>query len=245
MSLYAVARGTGEALYTQIAHQIEQEIAQSYAAGDCLPSEKDLALRFGVNRHTLRRAIDELVDLGLVERQHGRGVFVLDTHIDYKIGAGTRFTENITSLGISSANKIVRKQWLPATASIAQKLGVGIGDTLLWMETLRLADNRPLCVISHFVPQACFPDLDERYQSGSLHVLLKEHYGCEIRRTESVITSVLPQGDDARLLSMPQNWPVLRSKSVNIDERTGMPIEYAIGRFRADRVQFRITPDSL
>lgn len=245
MSLYAVARGTGEALYTQIAHQIEQEIAQSYVAGDCLPSEKDLSARFGVNRHTLRRAIDELVELGLVERQHGRGVFVLDTHIDYQIGAGTRFTENITAVGLSSANKILRKQKLPATARIAQRLDIETGDAVLWMETLRLADNRPLCVISHFVPQASFPDLDERYQGGSLHALLKDHYGCEIRRTESLITSVLPQGDDARLLSMPQNWPVLRIKSVNIDERTSNPIEYAIGRFRADRVQLRINPNSL
>jgi GntR family phosphonate transport system transcriptional regulator len=245
MSLYAVARGTGEALYMQIAHQLEQEISQLYIAGDCLPSEKDLALRFGVNRHTLRRAIDELVDLGLVERQHGRGIFVLDAHIDYQIAAGTRFTENITAVGLSSENEIVRKQWLPATARIAERLAIQTGDTVLWMETLRLADQRPLCVISHFVPQALFPNLDERYQSGSLHALLTDHYGCQIRRNESLITSVLPQGDDARLLNMPQHWPVLRIKSVNIDERTGRPIEYAIGRFRADQVQFRINPNSL
>src|SRR5690606_14468787 len=137
-----------------IAHQLEQEIAQFYAAGNCLPSEKELVLRFGVNRHTLRRAIDELVDMGLVERQHGRGVFVLDTHIDYQIGAATRFTENINALGLPSTNRIVRKQWLPASPRIAERLQMQQGDTVLWMETLRLADSRPLCVISHFVPHS-------------------------------------------------------------------------------------------
>jgi len=53
---------------------------------------------------------------------------------------------------------------------------------------------------------------------------------------------VLPQGDDAKLLGMPQNRPVLRVKSVNVDERDGTPIEYAITRFRADRIQLRINP---
>src|SRR5665647_59058 len=100
MSLYAVSRDNGEALYAQIARQLEQEVAASYGPGDCLPAEGLLAVRFGVNRHTLRRAIDELVEAGLLERRHGRGVFVLDNQIDYQIGTGTRFTENLAALGL-------------------------------------------------------------------------------------------------------------------------------------------------
>jgi GntR family phosphonate transport system transcriptional regulator len=53
---------------------------------------------------------------------------------------------------------------------------------------------------------------------------------------------VLPQGDDAKTLGMPQNRPVLRVKSVNVDDRDGTPVEYAIARFRADRIQLRINP---
>ena len=92
MSLYAVSRDTGEALYAQIARRLEQDIVSSYSPGDSLPAEAILALRFGVNRHTLRRAIDELVDSGLLERHHGRGVFVLDSQFDYRLGAGTGLT---------------------------------------------------------------------------------------------------------------------------------------------------------
>lgn len=62
MSLYAVTREHGESLYVQIARQLEQEVAALYSPGDYLPSEGELASRFGVNRHTLRRAIDELVE---------------------------------------------------------------------------------------------------------------------------------------------------------------------------------------
>lgn len=242
MSLYAVIRENGEALYAQIARQLERDVASLYAPGDCLPSENDLAMRFGVNRHTLRRAIDELVDAGLLERRHGRGVFVLDSQIDYQIGAGTRFTENLAAMGVLAVNRILRKQTLPAIKGVAERLQIQEGKAVHWIETLRTVDERPMCVISHFIPAERFPDLLDRYEGGSLHAFLTSGYGCRLRRAESLVTGVLPQGDDARCLGMPQNRPVLRVKSVNVDERDGAPVEYAITRFRADRIQLRINP---
>lgn len=242
MSLYAVTRENGEALYAQIARQLEQEIARGYAPGDGLPAEGALAARFGVNRHTLRRAIDELVESGLLERRHGCGVFVLDSQLDYQIGAGTRFTENLAALGLQSGNRILRLQTLPATERVAERLGLAAGSDIFWIETLRTAAERPFCVISHFIPAQRFAELDRRYTGESLHQFMTVVYGCRLRRTESLVTAVLPQGDDAKLLGMPQNRPVLRVKSVNVDDRDGRPVEYAITRFRADRIQLRINP---
>lgn len=242
MSLYAVVRDTGEALYAQIARHLEKELARVYSPGDCLPSESDLAARFGVNRHTLRRAIDELVDLGLLERRHGRGVYVLETQLEYRIEGGTRFTETLAALGFQTNVCILRKQTLPAIERVAERLGIQVGDPVFWIETLRTAEERPLCVISHFIPADRFPEVMERYEGGSLHALLAADYACSPKRTESLVTAVLPQGDDARLLGMPQNRPVLRVKSVNVDDRDGTPVEYAITRFRADRIQLRINP---
>jgi GntR family phosphonate transport system transcriptional regulator len=195
-----------------------------------------------VNRHTLRRAVDELVDAGLLERRHGLGIFVLDTQLDYQIGQATRFTENLAALGFMTESRILREQTLGASAPVARRLNIQEGDAVHWVDTLRLVDERPLCLISHFVPAERFPDLLGRFESGSLHSLLAGVYGCRIRRTESLVTAVLPQGDDARMLGMPQNRPVLRVKSVNVDERDGTPVEYAITRFRADRIQLRINP---
>lgn len=242
MSLYAVDREGGEALYAQIARQLEQEIASLHAPGDYLPPEGELAARFGVNRHTLRRAIDELVDAGMVERRHGRGVIVLDTCIDYQIGTGTRFTESLAALGMHADARILRKQTLPAIGRVAGRLQVAQGEPVHWIETLRTVDERPMCVISHFIPAQRFPDLLRRYAGRSLHAFLAAEYGCRLRRVESLVSAVLPQGDDARCLGMPQNRPVLRVKSVNVDERDGTPVEYALTRFRADRIQLRITP---
>jgi GntR family phosphonate transport system transcriptional regulator len=242
MSLYAVSRDSGEALYVQIARQIEQEIGNLYSPGDGLPPEAELALRFGVNRHTLRRAIDELIDAGMLERRHGRGVFVTDTLLDYQLGAGTRFTETLNAHGLSTDSRVLRNQIIPANERVAQRLGLHLAEPVLWLETLRIADERPFCVSSHFIPSACFPDLGAQYQGGSLHHFLLATYGCKLRRTESLVTAVLPQGDDARLLGMPQNRPVLRVKSLNVDTRDGTTVEYVITRFRADRIQLCINP---
>jgi GntR family phosphonate transport system transcriptional regulator len=242
MSLYAVERDSPEALYAQIARRLEQEITHLYKAGAALPPETELAARFGVNRHTLRRAVDELVDAGMLERRHGRGVFVVDSLLDYKLAAGTRFTETLSALGKSTDSKVIRKLVVPAAGRIAERLGVAAGEPAIWIETLRLAEDYPLCVISHFLPAGKYRQVFDEYDGGSLHRFLETRYGCLLRRTESLVTAILPQGDDAKLLGIPQSRPVLRVKSLNTDGRDDSPVEYALTRFRADRIQLCVNP---
>ena len=242
MSIAALQRSGGEAIYSQIARLLRDEIHTLYSPGDCLPSETELAERFGVNRHTLRRAVDELIVEGLLERRHGKGTFVLDGPADYLLGSNTRFTETFESLGKTTCNHILRKLVIPARDGVASRLGLEENTPVIWIETLRLADERPVCVISHFLPEHAFPGLLAEYQAGSLHEHLLNHYQLKLRRVESLVSAVLPQGDDATLLGMPQNQPVLRVKSVNVGERDSTPFEYALTRFRADRIQLRINP---
>ncbi|MCP5157891.1 MAG: phosphonate metabolism transcriptional regulator PhnF [Gammaproteobacteria bacterium] len=240
MSLVALQRGTGEAVYSQIARLLKEDIKDFFAAGDCLPSENELAARFGVNRHTIRRAIEELIAAGLLERRHGKGTFVLDALTDYVLGSRSRFTETFESLGKTASNRILRKLSIPARGGVATRLRLTENAPVIWIESLRLADDRPICVISHFLPQHKLPELLAEYHGGSLHEHLAVRYGLKLRRIESLVSAALPQGDDASLLGMPQNQPVLRVKSVNVDERADTPLEYALTRFRADRIQLRI-----
>ncbi|MHB1353404.1 MAG: phosphonate metabolism transcriptional regulator PhnF [Thiobacillus sp.] len=242
MSLVALQRNGGEAIYSQIAKLLKDEITSFLAPGACLPSENELAERFGVNRHTVRRAVEDLIAAGLLERRHGKGTFVLDAPADYVLGSGTRFTETFESLGKTAGNRILRKLAIPARGGVATRLHLAENEPVVWIESLRLADDRPICVISHFLPRQAFPDLLADYACGSLHEHLAGRYGLKLRRIESLVSAALPQGDDASLLGMAQNQPVLRVKSVNVDERDGTPLEYALTRFRADRIQLRINP---
>ena len=83
-------------------------------------------------------------------------------------------------------------------------------------------------------------DALDSYNTGSLHQCLHDALGVRLRRVESLVSAVLPQGDDARLLMMPRTVPVLRVKSLNIDEASQQPLEYVLTRFRADRVQLSV-----
>ncbi len=241
MSLYAIDRDTGVSLYTQIAEVLERDYVRHGSPGDKLPSEGDLAVQFGVNRHTLRRAVDELIGNGLLERTHGVGVFVTDRLLDYRVGSTTRFTQTLNEIGVSTDTRIIRKMITPAPKGVAHHLMLAPDQPVLWIETLRLADGFPLCVISHFFPEHPYTQVLADYRDGSMHALLTGKCG-PLRRTESLVTASLPQGDDAKLLGIAQSRPILRVKSLNVLERDGAPVEYAITRFRADRIQLRITP---
>ena len=243
MSLFAINRFNGETVYSQIARILVGEIGHLYKLGEYLPSESDLAQRFGVNRHTVRRAVEELMQAGVVERSHGKGTRVLEATMDYALGERTRFTEQLEAEGMSAMTRILRKLKIPAHGGVARRLNLAEGDPVVWMETLRLVDDRPYCLISHFLPEAYFPDLLEFYTGGSLHAHINTRYQINLRRFESLITASMPLGDDAKLLNMPQHQPVLRVKSVNVDtEKPEIPMEYALTRFRADRIQLRIRP---
>ncbi|WP_122902166.1 phosphonate metabolism transcriptional regulator PhnF [Acinetobacter sp. B51(2017)] len=240
MTMTLLKRNSTEKIYSQIANVLRQDISQHYQPGDCLASEFELAERFQVNRHTIRHAIEALIQEGVVERRHGKGTFVLTQPIDYTVAAKTRFTQTLKNLGKTTSMQVRRKVVMPAETGVAQHLALKPRDPVICIETLRLADQQPICVSSHYFPQCHFPDFLELYQTGSLHGFIQQHYGWPLKRIESLVSAVLPQGDDAALLSMPKSQPILRVKSINVNERDGTPLEYALTRFCADRIQLRI-----
>lgn len=243
MSVYPVERGEGALpVFRQIAEVLRKEIQELYKAGDALPAETRLAERFAVNRHTLRRAIEELINDGLVERYHGKGVFVLEPAIRYSIGKQTRFTETLEAQGKKASSQVLKKQIVPAAGGVASRLQVAEGCDVLFIETLRHVDDQPFCISSHFMPVGQVPGVFEHYEQGSLHQFLATHCGIKLVRSESLISAVLAEGDDASLLNMPRQAPVLRVKSVNLHAQSGLPIEYTVTRFRGDATQLSIQP---
>jgi GntR family phosphonate transport system transcriptional regulator len=242
MSLSKLQRQGDVPLYRQISNLLEQEIHSHHDAGDYLPAEHELAARFNVNRHTLRRAVDELVAMGLLERQHGKGTQVLQTTLHYTIGRNTRFTENLEALGLHPVSRVTRKLKVPASGGVARRLGLADGEPVILIDTIREIDGRPYCLISHFLPYHGFEVVHHEYHAGSLHQFIRAHLGLALHRAESLVTAVQPMGDDASLLQMPRQQPVLRVKSVNTDSHSGRPVEYSLARWRADLVQLHMLP---
>ncbi|TVZ41074.1 transcriptional regulator, GntR family [Alteromonadaceae bacterium 2753L.S.0a.02] len=243
MSVQIVRRGEGlPPLYRQISDLLRQEIRDQHQLGDMLPSENTLAERFQVNRHTLRRAIEDLIAEGIVVRHHGVGIQVVEPTLDYAITANTRFTQTLESLGLNSISRVLRKQIIHAQEDVAMRLQVERGTKVLHLETLRKVNGKPFCVISHYLGNPVIDKVYQTYNKGSLHCFFNEHCDVNLRRQESHISAILPSDSDVKLLNMPRFLPVLRVKSVNADVSNGLPVEYCVTRFRGDAVQLSVKP---
>ncbi|KZX75106.1 hypothetical protein A3715_02400 [Oleiphilus sp. HI0009] len=244
MSVYSISRGEGSVpVYRQIALWLKKEISDNYQAGDALPSEIALAKKLGVNRHTLRRGVDELVSEGSVERRHGVGVLVLDKVHSYSINSQSRFTEAFEALGFETRSALLAKKVIIANDVLSEKLEIEGGAHVIHLETLRIVEQQPFCLISHFLPLNAFPGVLDTFEGGSLHRFLKSNFGTGLARKESVVSAALPTSEEAAQLLMPKGGPILKSKSVNADVIGGRPIEYAITRFRGGATELSLNFD--
>src|SRR5580698_9927352 len=135
-------RRKGEALWSQIAGELARDIESgAHQVGERLPTEAQLATQYGVNRHTIRRALDELSDARIIRTEHGRGSFVAEDVLDYRIGKRPRFNEwvrsqNRTPIGeILQLEEIVLSE-LPDAEAVAQALEIQPGDKVVLLERL-------------------------------------------------------------------------------------------------------------
>jgi len=231
-------------VYMQIKEALSRDIENYNKAGDLLASEFELSSIYNVNRHTLRRAVDELIKEGVVERHHGKGTIVRAPSIHYPIASRTRLTETLEAQGILASSRVIRKQRVFARGGVAKALAIDEGAPLVFLEMLRETESTPFCVASHFLPHRELPKILNDYHEGSLHSFIELHYQQQLHRTESKITSVMPHPDDTRVLNIPKNLPVLRVKSINTSQSTGRPLEYVITRFRSGMTQIVVQPGS-
>jgi GntR family phosphonate transport system transcriptional regulator len=232
-----VERGSGIAVWRQISELLAADIRKKiYEPGEKLPTEPELAERYAVNRHTLRRAMAELEQEGLVRIEQGRGTFVQEHAIAYALGKRTRFSENLQRQGLPAHGELLGKQLL-RHAEAAGHLGLARNAELLRVRVLGRSGKRALSLAEHYLDAERFPDFAEQFET--LHSISKAYaqYGiADYTRKWSRITATLPDPDTARLLGQPKTRPVLQVEALNIDAQ-GRPLQYGITRFGGDWVQ--------
>lgn len=229
----------GIARWRSVADGIRAMIGEAGGAMQQLPVEADLAERFQVNRHTVRRAIAALSAEGLVRAERGRGTFVdrLPQRLAYPVSARTRFSENITSQSREPAGRLIASARESADARVARQLGLRPGAPLHRLETLYVADGIPLSIATNWFPAERFPGIVAAYaETGSITQALAAHGVADYRRLETRIMANRVAPKDAEHLACPVDAVVLAADSVNLDP-DGRPIQFAHCRFVADRVE--------
>ncbi len=236
-------RGSGVSLWKQIAETLEAEIvAGARAPGSRLPVEAELAERFGVNRHTVRRALGVLAERGLIEATAGRGTFVKEAPLRYPIGPRTRFSEIVSAGGREPFGRFLGSQVLPAPPEVAQELCLPEATPVLRIESIHEADGVPISVGVAWFPHARCQDLDLIYAAtGSLTRALATLGIADYRRCETRISARAADDRERDLLSLASGRSVMVVERIDVDV-TGAPLQWGRSSFAADRVQLIIKP---
>jgi GntR family phosphonate transport system transcriptional regulator len=238
-----VERGSGIAVWRQIGEALAADIRnRRYAPGERLPPEPELAAKFAVNRHTIRRAMGELEQSGLVRIEQGRGTFVQEHAIDYAIGKRTRFSENLGSQGVLGHAQVIGGEVVKA-ADIARHLGLPRNAPLLRVNLVGKAENRAISVAEHYFDEKRFPGFVEKLAATrSISKTYREFGIADYTRKWSRITATLPAEEVARLLGQPRTRPILKVEALNIDQDQA-PLQYSITRFSGDWVQLMVNDE--
>jgi len=231
-----LSRQPSEPLYLELAQVLRGEL-RHYRIGDFLPGEMQLARRFAVNRHTLRRAVDELINEGRLLRRHGKGTQVLQRPLVYPLQADSAYSESLAALGLHTEARLLERRQLSASAEEARHLELVEGAALIELSTLRLLDGEPVSLIRHRYCASHAERLAD-YQGGSLRRYLGER-GLPLTRRFSLIGARLADRDEAAQLLMPLRMPLLSVFTLSCDA-TGRPVEIALSASRSDRFQYQV-----
>ena len=234
-------RRTGIALWRQVADQVRQSVLAGMSPGDRLPSEAELAARFGVNRHTVRSAIAALEKEGILRAEQGRGTFLNDRkRLRYPIGQRTRFSSGLKDQTQTRTGKLLSSEAIPAPPAVAEALGLPAGSQVVRLSTVSAADGVPISAATSWFDAQRFATIAELYaESGSITAALARLGVADYTRKTTAVEARHASSEDLDLLALSPGAIVLLTRSVDIDSG-GKPVLYGESRFAADRVELMI-----
>lgn len=235
---------TRQPIWKSIADSLRAEIAAGhYRPGDRLPTEAELAARFGVNRHTVRHAIASLAETGVLRTRRGAGVFVASAPTDYPLGRRVRFHQNVAASGRTASRRVTLLDTRAADAKEAEALRLPPGAPVHVVEGVSLVDGQPVAVFRSVFDATRFPGLLAHLGAEpSVTRALALSGLADYTRAETRLTAKTAPATMALTLELPQGAPVLRSVAVNVDAQ-GVPVEYGTTWFAGERVTLTVSPD--
>jgi DNA-binding GntR family transcriptional regulator len=224
-------------------HQVAEALTEAITSGDLPPgsrldNEIDLAAALGVSRPTMRRAIEQLVDAGLLVRKRGVGTQVVHTRVRRQVELSSLF-DDLSAAGQRPHTEVLDNSVGPAAADVAAALGIRPGDPVVSLQRLRYAGGEPLALMHNAIPAALI-DLDEQQLARrGLYALLREA-GVSLHVAHQTIGARAASTAEAKLLSERRNAPLLTMSRLTYDDR-GRAVEFANHLYRASLYSFEAT----
>ncbi|MCW2954454.1 MAG: transcriptional regulator, GntR family [Conexibacter sp.] len=245
--LTALDADSGVPAYRQIADGLEAQLA-SVAVGARLPSESEIAKRFGVSRGTAVQSLRELEQRNLVVRVQGRGTFRSSPppgRFTRSLDAGRlpSFTDDLQRAGHATREQVLRCERLPATAEVAAALGLAGGVEVWLIERTVLADDIAVVHIRSALRADRYPEVDrDAIAIRSLYGFLEDRYGQPARPTwaEEEYSACDASADLAAELGVPVERALLCSRRVAY-LTDGHAVELVLSYMRSDAYRVRVT----
>lgn len=230
--------------YRKLQATLTELIASRLSPGDAIPSERELMVRFEVSRTTVRTAITELVNDGVLQRRHGKGTFVAEQRVTSRLHLAS-FSEDMDRRGLRAASSVLRAEEVPADTVVAEALGVALGASCARIERLRFAGGRPMAhEIAHYALHR-LPGLLDEDLTGSIYGILRDRYRLPPDDGEQLLWSEPASEPRTRLLEVAAGSPLLAFQRSTYSRRS--PIEYTTSWYRGDRylLTMRLGPREL
>jgi len=199
-----------------------------------VPSERDLAKRYGIARMTVRQAVESLVAEGRLFKVAGKGTFVARTKVDLQARL-TSFGEEMARRGMAPSSTVLTFGRIAATAQLGRELGTETGDPLVYLKRLRQADGVPMSVERLWLPEAIVPGLADGPAPESVYTTLALKYGLVPDWGEDVIEAAVADSELASALEVRPGSPVLRIERHSY--AGAVIVAYSVSIYRADRYQ--------
>ena len=226
-------------LYFQISRLLEEAVdSGDLMPGERLPNEIEFAESLAISRPTMRKALDDLVDKGLLTRKQGVGTRVANAQVRRRV-ALTSLHEDLAAAGRQPETQVLRLDVACHDRHAARALGLPADGPMLYTERLRRADGRPLAILRNWLPPR-FADLTATdLESTGLYQLMAQRHGRPAVAKQRI--TALPAGaSEARLLGVKRNAPLISMQRTAFDA-SGHTVEFADNLYRADAYAIEVT----
>lgn len=226
-------------LYFQVSTALERGIRSGdIPPGARLENEIAIAQRLGLSRPTIRRAMQELVDKGLLVRRRGIGTQVVQGQVRRQVEL-TSLYEDLQSSHHEPGTVVLQHEIRPADAATAAALGVAEGSDVVYLRRQRSTDGVPVAVLENYLPPDFADITTEQLEQKGLYQIVRAR-GVAVRVANQRIGARRAQGDESTLLDIEKGGPVLTMERVAFDG-SGRAVELGHHCYRPDMYSFETT----
>jgi GntR family transcriptional regulator len=228
-------------LYYQIKEWIRSMIhAGELNPGDRIPPEDILSQQLQVSRMTMRRALCDLANDGLLIRKRGIGTLVASPpqELPFFVNKLAGLTEEMASKGLAVQSQVLVHERQLATYEISRQLQLQLHEHVILIRRLRSTNHIPLVIENTYHPLKRFPALlNTDFTDRSIYNFLQEQYQVRPHQAQDSFIASVADIEEAELLDI-ENWaPVMRYQRIALDSED-KPIEFTRSIYRADRFKF-------